>query len=98
MSNQIPAKTGSSSTGPIPNMPQYIPPPISKFEDTGLSPLWIQDLALKILYYQGYTTGFKIAEDLALPFSGLVDQILDILKREKLVERCKGQGVSSENT
>jgi predicted ATPase with chaperone activity len=81
MSNQIPIKSGSS-TGPT----QFIPPSVSKFEDTGLSPLWIQDLALKIMYYQGYMTGFKIAEDLALPFAGLVDQILDILKREKLVE------------
>jgi predicted ATPase with chaperone activity len=86
MSNQIPVKSGSSSTGPFSNNPQFIPSPVTKFEDTGLSPLWIQDLALKILYYQGYMTGFKVAEDLALPFAGLVDQILDTLKREKLVE------------
>jgi predicted ATPase with chaperone activity len=86
MINQVHTKSGSSSTGPIVNTPQFIPPPVSKLEDTGLSPLWIQDLALKILYYQGYTTGFKIAEDLALPFAGLVDKILETLKREKLVE------------
>jgi predicted ATPase with chaperone activity len=86
MINQVPAKSGSASSGPIVNPPQFIPPPVSKFEDTGLSPLWIQDLALKILYYQGYMTGFKIAEDLALPFAGLVDQILETLKHEKLVE------------
>ncbi len=64
----------------------FVPPPISKIEQTGLPPLWVQDLTLKILYYQGYATGFKIAEEMALPFSGLVDQILDILKRDKLVE------------
>lgn len=64
----------------------FSPPPIGKIEDTGLSPLWVQDLALKILYYQGYMTGFKIAEELTLPFAGVVDQILDTLKREKLVE------------
>src|SRR5450759_1515548 len=86
MINQVHTKSGSSSTGPIVNTPQFIPPPVSKLEDTGLSPLWIQDLALKILYYQGYTTGFKIAEDLALPFAGLVDKTLETLKREKLVE------------
>lgn len=65
---------------------QFIPPPVTRVEDTGLSSLWLQDLALKILYYQGYLTGFKIADALALPFSGLVDQIVEILKREKLVE------------
>lgn len=65
---------------------QFVPPPVTRVEDTGLSILWLQDLALKILYYQGYLTGFKIADALALPFTGLVDQILEILKREKLVE------------
>jgi predicted ATPase with chaperone activity len=65
---------------------QFTPPNILNLDDTGLSQLWLQDLALKILYYQGYLTGFKIAEAMALPFTGLVDQILDALKREKYVE------------
>ena len=86
MINQTPVKPGSSSYSSTQTDGQFIPPAISRIEDTGLSPLWIQDLALKIIYYQGYMTGFKIAEDLALPFAGLVDQILDILKREKLIE------------
>ena len=64
----------------------YYPPPITKLEDTGLSLLWLQDLTLKIFYYQGYLTGFKTAEELALPFAGIVDQILESLKREKLIE------------
>jgi predicted ATPase with chaperone activity len=65
---------------------KFIPPPINRVEDTGLSPLWLQDLTLKILYFQGYLTGFKIAEEIALPFAGVMEQILDTLKREKLVE------------
>lgn len=64
----------------------FYPPPISRLEDTGLSLLWLQDLTLKIFYYQGYLTGFKTAEELTLPFAGVVDQILDSLKREKLIE------------
>jgi predicted ATPase with chaperone activity len=64
----------------------FLPPPISSLEDTGLSPLWLQDLALKILYFQGYLSGFRIAEELSLPFAGLVDQILETLKREKSIE------------
>jgi hypothetical protein len=27
----------------------FLPPPITRLEDTGLSFLWVQDLALKIL-------------------------------------------------
>ena len=64
----------------------FFPPPITKLEDTGLSLLWLQDLTLKIFYYQGYLTGFKVAEEIALPFAGIVDQILETLKREKLIE------------
>jgi MoxR-like ATPase len=64
----------------------FFPPPISRLEDTGLSLLWLQDLTLKIFYYQGYLTGFKTAEELTLPFAGIVDQILESLKREKLIE------------
>lgn len=65
---------------------KFIPPPISRVEDTGLSPLWLQDLALKILYFQGYLTGFRMAEEIALPFAGVMEQILESLKREKFVE------------
>lgn len=65
---------------------RFVPPPISRVEDTGLSQLWLQDLALKILYFQGYLTGFTTAEAMSLPFAGLVDQILEALKREKFVE------------
>ena len=64
----------------------FIPPPLNKVEDTGLSPLWLQDLALKIMYFQGYMTGFKVAEYISLPFAGVVDMILESLKREKLIE------------
>lgn len=64
----------------------FTPPPISKMSDTGLSQLWLQDLALKILYFQGYMTGFNMSEALSLPFAGITDQILEALKREKYVE------------
>lgn len=64
----------------------FTPPNLLNLDDTGLSHLWLQDLALKILYFQGYLSGFKIAEAIALPFTGLVDQILEALKREKYVE------------
>lgn len=65
---------------------RYTPPTVNKIEDTGLSQLWLQDLALKILYFQGYLTGFKVSEAMRLPYAGLTDLILDALKREKYVE------------
>jgi predicted ATPase with chaperone activity len=63
-----------------------MPPNITQVEDTGLSPLWLQDLVIKILYFQGYLSGFRVAEEIALPFAGVVDQIMESLKKEKMVE------------
>ena len=73
------------------NAPFY-PPTLNSVEDTGLSPLWLQDLALKILYFQGYMNGFKLAEEIALPFAGIMDSILQALKTEKLIEVKSSQG------
>jgi predicted ATPase with chaperone activity len=90
MSN-APAKSNSKSqagSSPLtsPQGAPFTPPPLVTLEDTGLSPLWLQDLILKVMYFQGYLTGYKIAEEVTLPFSGVVDQILEALKREKLIE------------
>lgn len=70
----------------------FLPPQINSLEDTGLSPLWLQDLILKVLYFRGYLTGFKIAEEIALPFAGVTDQLLVTLKQEKLIEVKSSQG------
>ncbi len=70
----------------VPPKSTFHPHPITSIEETGLPALWLQDLALKILYFQGYLSGFKMAEEIALPFAGIVDQILEALKKEKFVE------------
>ncbi|MBK9007446.1 MAG: hypothetical protein CNIPEHKO_01462 [Anaerolineales bacterium] len=76
----------------------FSPPPINSVEDTGLSALWLQDLTLKILYSQGFLSGFKIAESIALPFAGVTDSILESLKREKLIEVKSSQGGLGEGS
>ena len=70
----------------------FTPKPVTRVEDTGLSPLWLQDLMLKIFYFQGYLTGYELAEAVALPFTGVAEQILESLKREKLVEVRSSRG------
>ncbi len=77
--------TPSTSSG-------FYPPQINSLEDTGLSPLWLQDHVLKVLYFRGYLTGFKISEEIALPFAGVTDQLLFALKQEKLIEVKSSQG------
>lgn len=80
------APKGKAGEKPHSEILQFTPPPMQKIEDTGLPLLWLQDLVLKVMYFQGYQSGFKIAEAIALPFTGIVDQILESLKREKLIE------------
>jgi len=84
MTNNLMRPSGDSAV--------FAPPPINSVEDTGLNVLWLQDLALKILYNQGFLSGFKIAEAIALPFAGVTDGILEALKREKMIEVKSSQG------
>lgn len=93
------ANSPTATTTHAPANSTFTPPPIGKIEETGLSLLWLQDLALKIIYYQGYMTGFKMAEEMCLPFGGIVDQLMESLKREKLLEvRSSGQMGLGEGT
>jgi energy-coupling factor transporter ATP-binding protein EcfA2 len=77
--------------------PSFVPKPIRSIEDTGLNIGTLSDLAIKIMYYVGYTSGYEIAERVKLPFQGVVDEILDFLKREKLCE-VRGAGGLGEGT
>jgi predicted ATPase with chaperone activity len=70
----------------------FLPLQVTSLDDTGLNPLWLQDLVLKLLYFRGYLSGFKIAEEIALPFAGVTDQILVALKADKLIEVKSSQG------
>lgn len=66
--------------------PNWRPPSITSIEETGLNELILAELALKILYSHGYLSGYQISELIALPYTGIVDRVLEFLKREKLVE------------
>jgi predicted ATPase with chaperone activity len=69
----------------------FEPPPIRSVEDTGLNLGFISDLVLKVMYSVGYITGYEIAERVKLPFTGVVDDALEFLKREQYCE-VKGAG------
>lgn len=84
-------RPGSSSLA-SPSGGGFLPPQVTSLDDTGLNPLWLQELVLKVLYFRGYLSGFKIAEEITLPFAGVTDQILIALKAEKLIEVKSSQG------
>ena len=65
---------------------QFIPPMPTSIKETGLGLGFLTDLAIKIMYFEGNISGYELAERLKLPYSGVVDHVLEFLKREKLCE------------
>ncbi len=68
------------------------PPIIKSLEDTGLPQSFVQDMALKMLYFYSDMTGYDVAEKMHLPFQTVVSPAMDTLKRRQLCE-IKGSGV-----
>ncbi|NLE76739.1 MAG: ATP-binding protein [Chloroflexi bacterium] len=93
MLNRTNDPTGPSSPQDTPFVPLI---PTSQAE-TGLNIGFVADLALKFLYFEGYLTGLQVAEMLRLPFSHVVDDVLQFLKRERFVE-VKGSNSVREAT
>ena len=46
----------------------FVPRPVARIEDTGLSIYSLSELTLKIFYNSGTLTGFRVSELIALPF------------------------------
>jgi predicted ATPase with chaperone activity len=53
--------------------------------ETGLNPGLIYDLALKLIYFSGEVNGQTIADQLRLPYTGVVDRALGFLIKEEFV-------------
>ena len=64
----------------------WTPPALTSLEDTGLTKLAVSDLILKVMYFGGDMTGRAISEVTRLPFSGVLDGVMEFLKREKFIE------------
>src|SRR5664279_3191672 len=69
----------------------WMPPPLNTLADTGLNLLSVADLVIKVLYFGGYMAGHQISDIVKLPYTGVLDGVMEFLKREKLVE-VRGSG------
>jgi len=70
---------------------QFIPEPRS-IEDTELTMSYLADLTLKLVYYKSDMSSLEIASALCLPFVGVMQQVLEFLKREEYVEISGSKG------
>ncbi len=75
----------------------WTPPPLTRLEDTGLNALNVADLVLKVLYLGGVLAGYEIAEIVKLPYTGVLESVIDFLKREKYIE-VRGSGGIGESS
>jgi predicted ATPase with chaperone activity len=75
-----------------PSVLDIAPAEPKSLEDTGLRMGLLSDLSLKFLYYAGTGTGVAIAESMCLPWSGVVEHVVDFLAAEKLVDLRGGKG------
>jgi len=85
----------AQKTPASPVTPSLVPPMPTSVKETGLGLGFLTDLALKIMYFEGNLSGYELAERMKLPYTGVVDQVLEFLKREKLCE-VKGAGGFAE--
>ncbi len=69
----------------------WTPTPLTSLDTTGLNLLNVADLVLKVLYFGGYMAGHQIADIVKLPFTNVLDTVMDFLKKEKFVE-VRGSG------
>ncbi|HVE86072.1 MAG TPA: AAA family ATPase [Myxococcales bacterium] len=74
------------------------PPEPKSVEETGLKMGVLSDIALKYLYYTGNANGLEMAEEMRLPWPGVVESVVDFLVTEKLADLRGGKGFGRAST
>lgn len=69
-------------------------PPPQTLADTGLPMSFIQDLALKIIYFAGEIQAHAVAEEMRLPHTNLVENALAFLVKEEFCQITGATGYS----
>ncbi|RME26682.1 MAG: AAA family ATPase [Deltaproteobacteria bacterium] len=75
-----------------PGILDLAPPQPRTVEESGLPLGMLNDLALRFLYYGGVMSGVELADEMGLPFAGVVERVIDFLAQEKLVDMKGGKG------
>ncbi|HEY9885903.1 MAG TPA: hypothetical protein V6C96_01450, partial [Vampirovibrionales bacterium] len=86
-----------NSSNVIPTKADDFFAPPSGMHDVGLSPIAIQDLLLKFLFYQSSATGKELANKIRLPLHSIVDPMLMQLVDEHYIDITSANGVGGFN-
>src|SRR5688572_13163168 len=90
----IPAHTLGSNPFNLenPSILDIAPAEPKSLEDTGLKMQLLADIALKYFYYSGTATGVGLAQEMRLPWTGVVERVVDFVAQEKLCDLRGGKG------
>ncbi|MDQ3930541.1 MAG: hypothetical protein M3328_15530, partial [Chloroflexota bacterium] len=55
-------------------------------EETGINQGLIADLVIKTMYFTSYMSGQEISAEIRVPFYGVIDQVINLMKKEQLCE------------
>ncbi len=84
--------TDQLSTGYLDPYDAWFPEPRT-IPETGLNQGLIGDLVLKAMYFTSYMSGQEISAVIRLPFYGIIDQIINSMKREQLCDVSGASGL-----
>ena len=94
--NFSPGYVGQKGDNPFnlenPAILDIAPPEPKTLEESGLKIGLLSDIALKFLYYAGSATGMQVAQEIRLPWTGVMEHVIDHLAQEKLVDLRGGKG------
>jgi predicted ATPase with chaperone activity len=87
-------QSGSMNTGSVSNeaKPRFVPSVPKTLEDTGLTPVTVEELIFKVMLAKGAMSGREIANDLCLHFT-IIEPILADLKTRLLLFHKTNSGV-----
>jgi hypothetical protein len=80
-----------------PSAPLSFPPPRT-MEDTGLPNSFPYDLALKVIYFAGEIQALAVADEMCLPHTNLVENVLSFLVRRNFARSREPRGTASART
>ncbi|TET54956.1 MAG: ATP-binding protein [Anaerolineales bacterium] len=82
---QLDVAVGTNESTPV-GPPLFVPPMPKSVKDTGLSLTFLTELAIKIMYIESSLSGYELSERLRLPYTGVVDHVVEAMKRDQLCE------------
>lgn len=93
---EAPEQSGGLGQNPFnlenPSILDIAPSEPKSVQETGLKVGLLADIVLKFLYYSGNATGLAVADELRLPWTGVIEGVIDFVAAEKLVDLRGGKG------